>query len=160
MAIRKMRKGEGMIKKILVPTDGSETANKAIEYAIELARQLGATIIFMSVVENSLLIPQIIPSVATPTHLLEPIEDYLRQTAEAYTDEAERLCQKSEIQHTKIIRSGHPVEEIIKEAIKSEVDLIVIGAHGKSALKAALLGSITFGIINKETKVPVLIVRK
>lgn len=43
---------------------------------------------------------------------------------------------------------------------KSKVDLIVIGSHGKSALKTAVLGSITFGIINKETNLPVLIVRR
>jgi nucleotide-binding universal stress UspA family protein len=38
--------------------------------------------------------------------------------------------------------------------------LIVIGSHGKSALKAAMLGSVTFGVINKESKIPVLVVRK
>lgn len=43
---------------------------------------------------------------------------------------------------------------------KSKVDLIVIGSHGKSALKTAVLGSITFEIINKETNLPVLIVRR
>jgi nucleotide-binding universal stress UspA family protein len=55
---------------------------------------------------------------------------------------------------------GHPVEEIIKEAEKSKMDLIVIGSHGKSAIKAAVLGSVTFGVIHKETKIPVLVVRR
>jgi nucleotide-binding universal stress UspA family protein len=59
-----------------------------------------------------------------------------------------------------VIRTGHPVEEIIKEAEKSKVDLIVMGSHGTSALKAAVLGSITFGVIHKDTKFPVLVVRK
>ena len=52
------------------------------------------------------------------------------------------------------------MEEIIKEAAESKVDLLVMGSHGKSALKAAFLGSVTFGVIHKDTKIPVLVVRK
>jgi nucleotide-binding universal stress UspA family protein len=52
------------------------------------------------------------------------------------------------------------VEEIITEAEESRVDLIVIGSHGKSALKAAVLGSVTFAVIHKNTKIPVLVVRR
>jgi nucleotide-binding universal stress UspA family protein len=52
------------------------------------------------------------------------------------------------------------VEEIINEAVKSKVDLIVMGSQGRSALKAAFLGSVTFGVIHKDTKIPVLVVRK
>jgi nucleotide-binding universal stress UspA family protein len=48
----------------------------------------------------------------------------------------------------------------VKEAKNSKVNLIVIGSHGRSALAAAVLGSVTHGVIHKETKVPVLIVRR
>jgi nucleotide-binding universal stress UspA family protein len=149
-----------MISKILVPTDGSKIAKKSVEYAAELAKQTGATITLLTVIDKSLFITQSIPAQAVPVHIIEPVEDYLKQAAEGYIEEAERLCQKKEIQYQKIIRSGHPVEEIIKEAVKSKADLIVIGSHGRSALKAAVLGSVTFGVINKETKIPVLVVRK
>jgi nucleotide-binding universal stress UspA family protein len=149
-----------MISKILVPTDGSKPAKKSVEYAAELAKQVGAAITLLTVIDKSFFITQSIPAVATPVRIREPIEDYLRLAAEAYIEDAERLCRKKEIQCQKIIRSGHPVEEIIKEAKKSKVDLIVIGSHGRSALKAAVLGSVTFGVINKETKIPVLVVRK
>ncbi len=80
---------------------------------------------------------------ATPTHLIEPVEDYLKQAAETYIEEAERLCRKNNIQSKKAVRAGHPVEEIIKEAGASKADLIIMGSHGKSAMKAAVLGSIT-----------------
>ncbi len=149
-----------MITKILVATDGSETARKSIEYAVELAKQTSATVTLLSVIDKSLLIPQSVPAVATPTHLLEPIEDYLRQAAEVHLEEAERLCEKNKVQSRKSIRSGHPVEEIIKEAKKTQVDLIVMGSHGRSALEATFLGSVTFGVIHKDTKIPVLIVRR
>ena len=67
---------------------------------------------------------------------------------------------KKGVQSKKVIRAGHPVEEIIEEAEKSKADLIVMGSHGKSAVKAAVLGSVTYGVIHKETKAPVLIVRR
>jgi nucleotide-binding universal stress UspA family protein len=149
-----------MISKILVATDGSVTAKKTIGYAIELAQQTGATLTFLNVIDKGYLTTKSIPSVATPTHLIEPVEDYLRQAAEAHLKETVKLCEKKGLQSKAIIRSGHPVEEIIKEAGKSKVDLIVIGSHGRSALKAAVLGSVTFGVIHKDTRIPVLIVRR
>jgi len=151
-----------MISKILVPTDGSEIASKSVKYAAGLAKQLGATITLLSVIDINVdvFFAQTVSAVNSPTHLKEPIEDYLRQAAGAYIKEGERICNKNGIQSKKVIRSGHPVEEIINEAVKSKVDLIVMGSQGRSALKAAFLGSVTFGVIHKDTKTPVLVVRK
>ena len=150
-----------MISKILVPTDGSETANKSVNYAAGLAKQLGAKITLLSVIDINVgaFMAQTVSAVNSPTHLIEPMEDYLKQTAEAYIKEGERICTKNGIQSKKVIRSGHPVEEIVNEAVKSKVDLIVMGSQGRSALKAAFLGSVTFGVIHKDTKIPVLVVR-
>jgi nucleotide-binding universal stress UspA family protein len=149
-----------MISKILVATDGSETAWKATKYAAGLAKQTGAAVIALSVIDKSLLLTQSIPAVAAPTRLMEPVEDYMRQAAEAYIGRAETLCKKNGIRFKKVIRAGHPVDEILKEARRSKADLIVIGSHGRGVMKTAVLGSITFGVIHKEAKVPVLIVRR
>ncbi len=149
-----------MVSKILVATDGSEVALKALTYAADLAKQTGATIILLSVVEKDFVIPVSMPDVATPSHLIEPLEDYLKQTAEAYIQQAEKFCKEKEVPTKRAIRAGHPVEEIIREAEESRVDLIVLGSHGKSALKAAVLGSVTFGVIHKDSKIPVLVVRR
>jgi nucleotide-binding universal stress UspA family protein len=151
-----------MISKMLVPTDGSQTAKKSVRYAAGLAKQLDATITLLSVIDFNVgaFFAQTVSAVNSPTHLIEPIEDFLKQTAEVYLADAEKVCREIGVQSKKVIRSGHPVEVIIKEAIKSKTDLIVIGSHGKSALKAAMLGSVTFGVIHKDTKIPVLVVRK
>lgn len=149
-----------MISKILVATDGSKTALKAVKYAAGLAKQTGAKIVLLSVIDKTHFLVSSIPAVSTPTHLLEPIEDYMRQAAEAYISEAVRLCKKNGVKSKKVIRSGHPAEEIIKEAKISKVDLIVVGSHGRSAMTAAVLGSVTFGVIHKDTKIPVLVVRR
>jgi nucleotide-binding universal stress UspA family protein len=100
-----------------------------------------------------------VSAVDTPTHVIEPIEDYLREAAKQYAGEIEKLCDKSGVQSETVIMTGHPVENIVKEAKKSKVDLIVIGSHGRSALAASVLGSVAYGVIHNQSKVPVLIVR-
>jgi len=149
-----------MISKILIPTDGSQTAQKAVQYAIELARQLNASVIILSVVDNRSLIAQTVPAEDTPLHVIEPIEDYLRQAAEGYAEEINQMCHSSGIKSETVIRTGHPVENILKEAEKSKANLIVMGSHGRSALAVALLGSVAYGVIHNEADVPVLIVRR
>ncbi len=88
------------------------------------------------------------------------MEDYLKQAAQAFTEQIAKICEQNRIRFGVAIRTGHPVAKIMKEATKSKVDLIVMGSHGKSALKAAVLGSITYGVIHKDMKIPVLIVRR
>ncbi len=148
-----------MISKILVPTDGSETAKKAIEYAVNISKQTGAAITFLNVIDKSFLVSQSMSAEATPTHVLESIEDYLQQAAETYLEEIKGLCEKNNVKSNTIIRSGHPVDKIVKEAEESKVDLIIMGSHGKRTIKAAILGSVSYGVIHKDTKIPVLIVK-
>ncbi|MBI4685515.1 MAG: universal stress protein [Nitrospirae bacterium] len=149
-----------MISKILVPTDGSKIAQKAAKYAVKLAKETGADILLLSVIDKRFIVSRSISAIASPTHLIDTVEDYLKKAAEAYTKEIKELCKKNNVQSKTLIRTGHPVEEIIKEAEKSKADLIVMGSHGKSALKAAVLGSITMGVIHKDTRIPVLLVRR
>ena len=149
-----------MITKILAPTDGSKMSQRAVTYAARLAKQTGASIILLSIIDKSIFIPQAIPSGATPTNIVEPLEDYLKQVSLSHLENAEQSCQKIGVQSQSVVRSGHPVEEIIKEAKKSHADLIIMGSQGRSALKAALLGSVTFGVIHKDSKIPVLVVRR
>lgn len=149
-----------MIRKILIATDGSETAQKAVDYAIDLARQTEAEIILLTSIDPRFFVSPSIPAAVSPTHLNEPVEEYLRQTAQVHLEEMEDLCRERGVTCRTVIRSGHPVEAIIKEAEESAADLIVLGSHGKSALRAALLGSVTFGVVHKDTRIPVLVVRR
>ena len=149
-----------MITKILVPIDGSKMSHKAAEYAVGLAKQTGALLTLLSVIDKRFVIEQSVSASASPTHVKESIEDYLKQSAQASTDEIEKVCKRNRIQSKTVIRTGHPVEEIVNEARRSKADLIVMGSHGKSALRAAVLGSVTYGVIHKDTKIPVLIVRR
>jgi len=149
-----------MISKILVPTDGSEIAQKAARYGVDLAKQLKASVIVLSVIDQRSYMGQTVPAAQTAMHVIEPIEDYLREAAEAYAGEIKEWCEKSGVQSKTVITTGHPVEEIVKEAEKLKAALIVIGSHGRSALEAAFLGSVAYGVIHKDTKIPVLVVKK
>jgi nucleotide-binding universal stress UspA family protein len=149
-----------MISNILVPTDGSEVAQMAARYGVDLAKQLKASVIVLSVIDQRSYMGQTVPAAQTAMQVIEPIEDYLREAAEAYAGEIKEWCEKSGVQSKTVIATGHPVEEIVKEAEKSKAVLIVMGSHGRSALAAAFLGSVAYGVIHKDTKIPVLVVKR
>ncbi len=149
-----------MISKILVPTDGSKTAQKAAGYAIGLAKKLNASVIILSVIDKRSLTSQTVPATATSVHITEPVEDYLREAAEVYIGKIKKLCDKNGVRSKSLITTGHPVEEIVKEAERSRASLIVMGSSGKSALEAMVIGSVTSGVIHKDTKLPLLLVKK
>ena len=149
-----------MISNILVPSDGSKTAQRAAAYAVDLAKQLKASIIVLSVIDQRSLIAQTASASQTARHTIEPIEDYLREAAEGYAGEIKKLCDKSGVVSTISIKMGHPVEVIVKEAKRSKANLIVMGSHGRSALSATVLGSVSYGVIHNDKSIPILIVRR
>src|SRR5512146_1713696 len=117
--------GGPMISKILVPIDGSKASHKAAKFAIELAKQTGASLTLLSVIDKRFLVEQSVSASASPTHLKESVEDYLKQSAQASTEEIAKACERMHIQCKAAIKTGHPVEEIVSEAAKSRADLIV-----------------------------------
>jgi len=148
-----------MISKILLPSDGSKTALLAARYAIDLAKQLKASIIVLSVIDQRSFITQTVSAAKTARHNIQPIEDYLKEAAEGYAGEIKKLCDKNNVASTISIKIGHPVEEIVKEARRSKANLIVMGSHGRSALSATVLGSVSYGVLHNEKGIPTLIVR-
>lgn len=149
-----------MISKILVPTDGSKTAQKAGAYAVELAKQVDASVLVISVIDKRFLTRRTVPVGKSFQGEAESLDDFLQETAKRHTGEIKDLCEKKGVQSKTVIKSGHPVEEIVKEAEKSKADLIVMGSHGQSALEAAILGSVTYGVIHKDTHIPILLIKR
>ena len=116
-----------MISKILVPTDGSKTAQKTGTYAVGLAKQLNASIIVISVVDKQLMVSRTVSVGRALPDVAESIDDYLREAAERYAGKIKKLCEKKGVQSKAVIKPGHPVEEIVKEAEKTKVDLNYYG---------------------------------
>lgn len=148
-----------MIKRILMATDGSKTSVRALKVAIEMAKKMGAKLALVGVIDNRLYVGQSVLAQDSPTRLAEPVEDYLMQVVGAYLSDASMLCKKTGIEPEIVIRSGHPAEEILKEARRWKADLLVLGSHGKSGI-GSVMGSVTFGVLHGESRVPILVVRK
>ncbi len=149
-----------MIRKILAATDGSGVSRKAVAYAADLAKQISASLTLLAVLDIDYLFSPGMPPEMSPAGIRESTEDLLRQATQAYVDEAVTECRAQGTESTSVIRTGHPVEEIVKEAQALQADLIVLGSHGRSALQAAVLGSVAYGVLHKDAGIPVLIVRR
>ena len=143
------------IKRILVPSDFSEPARKALVYAVEFAKAYEAEIILCHVME-----PPIYPvSISVGAVSVPPIGDEMRQ----HTKEQLELLRTTEI-GSKIasriaVAEGKPFLEIVQLARSEGVDMIIISTHGHTGLKHVLVGSTTEKIVRK-APCPVLCVRQ
>lgn len=137
------------MRKILVPTDFSKAADKALDWAIALANQYGSTICLLHIYQ-----------VPTPAGYLRSVEEPIRESAEK--DMASRLQYTSGklgsggVVETKI-HKGYTVPFITDIAERNDFDLIVMGMKGVSALREVFLGSMAKGVL-QSTKVPLLVV--
>ena len=140
-------------------TDGSKTSVRALKTAVELARKTEAKLILVGVIDNRLYMGHAMLAEDSPNQLAEPVEDYMMRVAGAYLADAIKLCRQQRVEPEIVVRTGHPVEEILKEARRSKADLLVMGSHGSSGFGSSM-GSVTFGVLHGESRVPILVVRK
>ncbi|EJN58208.1 Nucleotide-binding universal stress protein, UspA family [Halogranum rubrum] len=139
-----------MYDNILVPTDGSDTAAKAVEHAIDLAEQYGATLHVLSVVD-----PTRFSTVGVdPSSVLSAVEKGSREAVDRVEADAEAAGLRVE---TTVVR-GRPAETITTYATDNDIDLVVMGTHGRTGLDHFLLGSVTERVV-RTASVPVLTVR-
>jgi nucleotide-binding universal stress UspA family protein len=149
-----------MIKTILTATDGSRVAAKAVKFAADLAAKLGASVTVLGVADLSQLIAPVVAPAVTTAKVVMETKDILKQAAVEYADRAASDLKKKGLRVRRVVRTGYPADEIVKEAKKSKAGLIVLGSHGRSAFTAAVLGSVAYRVIHKSTSIPVLVVRK
>ena len=71
-----------MIRKILVPIDGSKVSQKAAQYAVELAKDTGASVLLLSVIDTRFIVSQAVSASASPTHVRESVEDWEKMHAQ------------------------------------------------------------------------------
>lgn len=137
-------------KTILVATDFSETSDRALDYAIELAKLLGGGVTVLHAYELPVYgFPDgaLVATVDMATRLMNAAQAALSQTCEARANKGVKL--------TPILRQGVPWEEVHAVAEEINADLIVIGTHGRKGLARALIGSVAEKLIRTATR-PVL----
>jgi universal stress protein A len=140
------------IRLILVPTDFSPSAAKALEYAIDFARLHRAQLLLVHVIEPmSYAVPRYLPE---PTALLE----YERKEAARLLAESLAKVHRRYSKCQSEIHFG-VVHEIVNQLAKErDADLLIIGTHGRTGLAHMLMGSVAEKVIRTSTR-PVLSVR-
>jgi universal stress protein A len=154
---RRLKKDRAMIdlRRILVPVDFSPHAEQALRYGAALAEKFGAELHLVHVFQDLAIYQTEVVSGAPP--ILPPIE----QLTASARGELERLVRAKNLQrldvHAEVVE-GSPVEEVVDYARDKDIDLIVLGTHGRGWLAHALLGSVAEKVVRK-APCPVLTVR-
>jgi nucleotide-binding universal stress UspA family protein len=152
-ARRKRPAGSPSIASILVPIDFSKHSESALAYAIPLARQFGAKLTVLHVIEP---IPTADFDAAFPIALENEKSKELCEGL--LTNTARKLAIEPELLERKLVRFGRPYNEIADAARTLKVDLIVIATHGYTGLKHTLMGSTAERVV-RHAPCPVLVVR-
>ena len=144
-----------MFKKILLPTDGSELSTKAVQGALKMAGQLGASVVGLTVVEPY--------SYSTLSEYRpETLEAFEARNAQAAEQRLAPLVQAASDAkvpcETVTVKSFSPYEAIIDTAKRHGCDVIFMASHGRRGLSAVLLGSETQKVLTHST-IPVLVYR-
>jgi nucleotide-binding universal stress UspA family protein len=141
------------MNKILIATDGSESAHEAVEFGLDLAAEQGAKAFIVHVTPLVDVIPYANFGYVGPTLPHEFDEQDRKLLQEAAEPAAERGV---DVETT--LLKGRPADEIVAFADTIDADLIVVGSRGHGAITSALIGSVSRGVLH-ESRRPVLIVR-
>ena len=142
------------IRTILFPTDFSENCELAFEYAVGFARQYGARLIVMHVINE----PVDLRGFYVPHISFESLEKEIAEGAEAMM---QKFCRTNLVEfsdYETYLATGIPYEEILKKASEADVSLIVMGTQGRTGLDHLLFGSTAESVFRRAT-CPVMTVR-
>lgn len=137
---------------IVVPTDGSNSSIKALEYAIDLAKKTDGEIILLNVQ----------PNFASPNvkkfFNKKDVEEYTQMLAAEALEKVKGIVEDAGVPNQVKVRIGLPKVEICQEAREANAGLIVMGYRGLGAVAGVVLGSVSYGVLH-ESPCPVTIVR-
>jgi nucleotide-binding universal stress UspA family protein len=147
-----------MYERILIPTDGSDVAESAVAHALDLAERYGAEVHALYVVDIDSV------NLSLGTEQVDRLKQgrfsemgELKEKAdEATAAVAERGAERG-VDVVEHVSGGRPHKVIADYAEDHEMDLIVMGSHGRAGVRRALLGSVTERTL-RSTHVPVLVV--
>ena len=136
------------LQKILLPTDGSKYSQKAGERALDFAKSYGGELTIVSVFDLcskvSVSVPQVSPE------MLSPIQEYVA--------DFKSLAESQGIKTQGVVEQGRAEQKILDLAANHQIDLIIMGSHGRTGLDRLLMGSVTEKVIGHAT-CPVLVVK-
>lgn len=145
-----------MYQRILVPVDGSETSDKGLKEAVRLAKEQGAKMRIVHVIDHSVM-------AAGPDggFYMKAVADAVRQSAQTVIDAAMKFARAQDVQaEQKVVENvtARVADVIVEETRRWGADLIVMGTHGRRGVSHLFLGSDAEGVV-RMSPVPVLLVR-
>lgn len=143
------------IEKILFPTDFSEHSKHAFTYALSFAKEYGAQLHMLHVVED---VQYLANAYMFDVPMMPSFADMEENRQKEMEEFIEREVADPSIKIEKSIRHGRPFVEIIQAARDENVDLIVIATHGRGGLEHVLFGSTAEKVVRK-APCPVLSIR-
>ena len=144
-----------MFRKILYPTDFSDTANKAIPFLKQFKDTGTEEVIILHIIDTYRLR---MPSIYMPTNLISFIDKMVIEATEKAQKIVDVLTDAGI--GTRIrIEQGLPSREILRVEDEEDLSIIVIGSHGRSNIEEMFLGSVSENVMRK-SKSPVLIVKR
>jgi len=156
--------GETVFRRILVGTDGSDNAKRAIHVAVDVARRMKAEIVIAYAIPQPGLLMAIPPVAALPAEgYAVSLEDYYKEAkdrARKLVAEAVELAKGNGISARGEVLDGlgSVVEQLVEFAEKEKVDLVCVGTRGLSGFRRLLLGSVSNGLVS-HAPCAVLVVR-
>jgi nucleotide-binding universal stress UspA family protein len=126
------------LEKILVPVDFSEASRTALGHAAALSHRLGASVTALHVSPRHASYDQL-PAFPAPSPIDPAQRRALEEDLRRFVTSAEGRQRSVQV----IVREGDPVDEILAQAVDSDVDLIVLGTHGRRGFERWSLGSVT-----------------
>jgi nucleotide-binding universal stress UspA family protein len=144
-----------MYSRILVPIDGSRTAARGLREAINLAKDQGAALRVVHVVDKMAII-----GVTEAGMNPRPVLAKLARSGRAVLDEARRNAKKLGVQVETVLHepvTKRVADEVLREAKRWKADLIVMGTHGRRGVQRLVLGSDAEQVV-RQAEIPVLLV--
>ena len=143
-----------MLKRILVPLDGSACATHAFQYALGLAKAESAALEVCAIVDPFAILGRNLPSPLDERHVAAA-----KAEADAFVGEALEAAAKARVAATACVGLGEPAAEIVARASSSHADTIVMGTHGRSGFKRLFMGSVAEEVL-RSSPCPVVVVRE
>jgi nucleotide-binding universal stress UspA family protein len=147
-----------MFKNVLLPTDGSRVARKAIRAGVALAKELGAKVTAYYALET--VQPYIYSEgVVISTAMIKDFDLQARAQGAKYLAEVEKAARAAGVRcQTLMTRPATTHQGIVAAAKKQKCDVIFMASHGRGEFAALLLGSVTQKVL-AHSKIPVLVYR-
>jgi len=141
-------------RQILIATDGSETANEAADFGIEMFGCSGAKVYAVYVIDTT-------PYRSVPLDQIwsKDVLDEFEKAGHEATSYVEKIAKAAGVEVESRVLKGHPAEKIVSFAEDNNIDMIIVGSLGKGGYERVVLGSVSEKVV-RHAKVPVLVVRE